>query len=623
VSKQDTVLIWDVDRSPPEKSFYTIVLWRSYTKAYSSNTVSIPHLVEKNSDSLRARYLDWVYKLGEQIYKGSRIIDHLEIRVNFSYWWMTLLVEKCNYCKSPNIENIIRIFAFDQWTGKKPLKKLIYTGSNAEIVRVIKLWCKYKKVKFIWDKDKKKVDKGVMRNIYRSLPLVFQALIWFTHHIWSYRFFIGTDTSIWKESTADITFVTYSANIDAEKLKSGIFQSAYWGEMPDLLHKKGKACNWIHIYSPDDVLNTPVFAAQVINDFNLNTDSNDTHILLYSFISRKVIFKTLFDWWKIIWKGVGLGGALKKVKSKQVAPWLLAKRDWRDSIFGPTAIKNLLFLNLFDAAFGSMRQQSKGVYLQENQGWEFACISSWKLSGHQKLIGCPHSTVRYWDLRYFFDPRTFYNNKSCAIPLPDKVAINGKASYRMYKDGGYPIGDLVNVEALRYQYLLNNNKVNSRRDNKILTILVLGDYLHSNTAQQMSLLNGAIQDIGVKIRLIVKPHPMCMIKKAEYPNLKMEIVTNPLSCLLHNCDIAYTSSSTSAAVDAYCFGLNVITVSDPSSLNFSPLLNEDGVVYISTVEELKAEFLSYSQITDQKLISKNFFYLDQSLEKWNKLLLKG
>ncbi len=84
MSKQDTVLIWDVDRSPPEKSFHTIVLWRSYAEAYSSNTVSIPHLVEKNSDSLRARYLDWVYKLGEQIYKGSRIIDHLEIRANLA-----------------------------------------------------------------------------------------------------------------------------------------------------------------------------------------------------------------------------------------------------------------------------------------------------------------------------------------------------------------------------------------------------------------------------------------------------------------------------------------------------------------------------------------------------------
>ena len=35
-----------------------------------------------------------------------------------------------------------------------------------------------------------------------------------------------------------------------------------------------------------------------------------------------------------------------------------------------------------------------------------ACLCPTKHMEHGQTVGCAHSTVRYWDLRYFFDPRT-------------------------------------------------------------------------------------------------------------------------------------------------------------------------------------------------------------------------
>lgn len=63
-----------------------MVFWRSYE--VSSNATQIPFLVEGNAESLCARYLAWVYEPGEAIAGNARVVDHLELRPGFSYWWM-------------------------------------------------------------------------------------------------------------------------------------------------------------------------------------------------------------------------------------------------------------------------------------------------------------------------------------------------------------------------------------------------------------------------------------------------------------------------------------------------------------------------------------------------------
>ena len=73
---------------------------------------------------------------------------------------------------------------------------------------------------------------------------------------------------------------------------------------------------------------------------------------------------------------------------------------------GSAAVINLLWIELFDQALRDAPRQDKGFYLCENQGWERAFIHAWRKHGHGELIAVPHATVRFWDLRYFADPRT-------------------------------------------------------------------------------------------------------------------------------------------------------------------------------------------------------------------------
>ena len=85
------------------------------------------------------------------------------------------------------------------------------------------------------------------------------------------------------------------------------------------------------------------------------------------FLSWRVVFQTLKDFMIVSLKGALLQSRLKK-HSELATYWALFENDWKNSVYGTVAIKNLLFLNLFEKALGCLKTQELGVYLQENQG---------------------------------------------------------------------------------------------------------------------------------------------------------------------------------------------------------------------------------------------------------------
>ena len=127
----NSLLIWDSDESTiPE--YEAVILWQSYKLNSKGNEISIPQLVEDNSDWLKLKYLELIYDLGESKINGKRVIEHLAIRPDFSYWWMTLLSEKDNYSKSPQINNIIKIMAFEEWFNKEDYQNILLVSSNRQ-----------------------------------------------------------------------------------------------------------------------------------------------------------------------------------------------------------------------------------------------------------------------------------------------------------------------------------------------------------------------------------------------------------------------------------------------------------------------------------------------------------
>jgi len=137
---QTALLIWDAEGASPSGD-WTVVLWRGFGDTASSGIISIPMRVEANADVLRKRYLAWIYELGEARIQGQRLVDHLELRPGFSYWWMTLFAEKCNYSKSTQIDDAIRLIAFDEWATGRSISRVVLASANQPLAECMRLWC--------------------------------------------------------------------------------------------------------------------------------------------------------------------------------------------------------------------------------------------------------------------------------------------------------------------------------------------------------------------------------------------------------------------------------------------------------------------------------------------------
>lgn len=626
-----SILIWD-DCDPPEldkKYNHTVVLWCGYITKDFPNAVSMPQWVEDHADSIRQRYLSWIYEIGQTQIHGRSVIQHLELRPGFSSWWMSLLAEKCNFAKSPHIDDAIKLIAFVDWMDSQDFEHVVLLSSRDKLAQCLGQWCDQKGIEFEWQRNSPKniVVPSLSRRVYNKLPHFLQAAIWLTRQIF-YRWRLRrVGVPQWYETQGKITFVSYLFNLVPDKAEQGIFESRYWGTLPETLCKQGIKTNWLHIYFEHEFLPSAKHAAQQICDFNRMAGSLQNHVTLDSFLSLKLIGKTLLDWFYLLRQGATTPLHNYIPELNGINLWPLFRDDWKSSTFGKTSIANTLHLNLFEKAFGLLPKQFLGIYLQENMDWEYASIYSWRHQLHGQLIGCPHSTVRFWDLRYFFDTQIYDAAGQNSMPMPDLVAVNGPAARQIYLNGGYPEDRLIEVEALRYLYLNRkpegDRKITSQTTPTIgklvtspLKLLVLGGYTEVNNQLQMQLLSEIAPDLPVETIITIKPHPANPIQPQDYPSLTFAVTASPLGELLKDADIAYSGPITSAAVDAYCYGLPVISVLDPTVLNMSPLRGCKGVTFISTPSELVNAIKSAATHIPRNDQSKQFFHLDEDLPRW-------
>ena len=464
------LLICDNREENPDCEEYN-VLWQSYTISDPQKEVSIPQLVEDNADQLRTEYLKLIYDLGEK-----RIIDRLEIRPGFSYWWMTRLAEKCNYPNSPQIDNIIKLIAFKKWFENKEFSSIRLVSSNIELVNALRLFANQNGVDFnskiICAENK---DIGLFRKFFDYLPNIIRNIVWLLYYFISRLSLIGVGVSEWKKTPASMTFISYLDNLVPESLTINRFDSLYWTELPRIIEHKKIPSNWLHMFVKNKLTPNARSARDVVNRFNTGNKQKQTHATLDSFLSVTIVLRTILDYLRLRKKSFLLNSHLKECSNIY---WPLLENDSIQSILGVQAISNLLTMNLLYAAFGVLPYQVKGVYLLENQPWEKSLINAWRTSGHGNLTGAPHSSIVFWNMKLYFDCRIFDHIGRNHMPMPDKVALNGPMARKLYLGGKYPESQLFDVEALRYLHLIIGDFFAVKKVDKKapLKVLIIGDY---------------------------------------------------------------------------------------------------------------------------------------------------
>lgn len=579
--------------------------------------------MEKEASSLRAEYLAWIYELGETNIKDKRLIDHLEIRPGFSFWWMTQMAQKFNALGTSQIDNAIKALALGRFVSKYSIDSIHLVSGNEKLALTLKKTFSSMNVFFKWDEVKQENIKiSLIRVIYNALPGQIKALIYLFMQLIKSLPVIFKNKKNDTIPNSEICFIDVLAHLDKETFDTNTFISNYWTKLTDIVSRMGIKTTWVHNYFYQESIPSMQEALKLLKKINHYNRDGQFHILLDANVSISVFIKALRDYCKIYIISLGLSGLRRKYEASDsyCDLWPLLKNDWIDSVKGKCAMMNCLTLSLYERTFSLIPFQKIGVYIQENQPWEMALNYAWKSAGHGKLIGTPHTTVRFWDLRYFYDSRSYRQSGCNELPMPDLVAVNGPVAEQQYLQAGYPVEQIAQVEALRFLHLREKFRVGLPRESSIssLKVLICGDFLAKTNGKLLSWLSIAAKSLPMDTTYILKPHPAYPVKIHENFSLPMEITHAPLSELLFFCDVVFTSNITSAAVDAYCSGIPVIQMLDGNSLNISPLRHLDGVVYVTNPEELSDALRNVS--THTKLNVDSYFFLDEKLPLWCNLL---
>lgn len=614
-----SVLLWD-DDSPFSRGDWQTVLWREFSPTPSTRAVSLAELVEEGAHRYRRRLLRWIHDLGQSQTRGKKLVDRLELRPGFSYWWMTLLVEN-GYGKSTRLFDAVKLFALEEFCAAHAVSDLFLATRDRPLALAIASWCERAGIVLHRHPLPKLVKTQVPSHaLYASLPPPIRGLASLLKAVFERRSLRKAGDSV--RPPSDVVFADYLSYIDRGALRAGQFRSHWWGPLERLLSQSQTPVRWMHHYVADSSVPAASDAADIIDLLN-RRDRAQTHTILDASAGWPVLAAALRDYARVM---------LRAVAARDVRPhftptqsrldfWPLFSADWRESVYGPVAAINCLYLNLFEKILSEVPAQRLGLYLQENQAWEMAFIHAWKSAGHGQLVGVPHATVRFWDLRYFHDPISYERTGNNDLPLPDMIAVNGPAAKNAYREWGFPEERLVEVEALRFLYLLD--VVEAANDEQFsaripATVLVLGDYMPAATALQLKWLEEASRAASEPRRYLVKPHPHCPIRSSDYPSLNMEVTTAELGQLLEECAVAYVSNITSAAVDAYVAGVPVISVLDPAGFDLSPLRGLEGVTYIRNPGELSAALAA--AMPGRRARPEIYFHLDRALPRWQRLL---
>jgi len=626
-----SAVVWDQVGAAPATAD-KVLCWQSYIGGGMIS--SIPRYVENHAERIKQKYLAFIHDLGERQIAGKRVVDHMDLGDGFSLWWMTLLAEK-SPLKSPRIYDCLRLIALEEMLTEDLPSDLTLITANKPLAQAMGRLCRGLGISFRCRFMRESNAGWSLRRFYDKLPYSVRGLLSFRHVVarWPLRKLRRPE---WFSGDNAVFFCSYFIHLDRAQCAQGRFHSRQWEGLPKSLQESGKSLNWIQLFLFSAMVPNLATGLRWLRQFNQDASNQGWHAFLDTYITFGRLLGVVKTWlWLhfISWRLRTIYSAFYP-NGSAVWLWPILRGDWQSSLNGPAAVSSCLWISLFDAALAEMPRQAMGLYLCENQGWEKALLRAWRRHGHGELLGVQHATVPFWHLYYFDDPRTLNSKLGCALPLPDRLAVNGAAARQAFVAGSYPAERLVEVEALRY---LNLSDIVARvgRDGvtahrlvpsctgaaKGVNVLVLGDMIPNSMHHLLAILAEACKRLPEVYRFTFKAHPGYSVKLADYPGLQAEETMEPLGQILSAYDVAVAANSTSASVDAYLAGLPVIIGLDGDELNLSPLRGCVGVRFVSTCDELldALKTAGYgAEVADSN--REQFFFLDPALPRWKRLL---
>ena len=601
-----SALLVDLPLRSGLENFKTTIYWNEFGTNQSNDLISLSTYIEQNEEALRRRFLEFVYEVGRYRVAGRTVIERLQIDEDFSYWWLTLFSLRRTHPDS-GIPETIKLLALEEIVKKMNISEITINIQEPRARRCIKDFCLNLGISCT-DIGPPSQPTKFRFSIRRFSPRWCIALATLCRQTWRSRSF-GQNQSI-ESNGKSIALFDYLTGFDAEAAGAGTYRSRFWSNLPELLEEQFEKLIWNH---------TREIGEKLLRTLNVNPMSS--HKLFESKISLQIFWKVARDYCRLYKSGISETEAkIMFMPSNSDLPlWPLFRTEWIDSLRGSTAIRHLILLHTIREIVGQMPHQLVGIYLLENQPWELALTNAWKRAGHGTLIGMPQAAPKYWEVRQFVDSRSRTDLGLSKFPQPDLIASTSLRGRQMLLASGVSQDQVIDVEALSYQYLINLQKSKDSSEKFSTanpTVTVLGDFSVDETRQLLDICSPVLAQNGHSA--IFKAHPTSPLNKIEIVKYGITEFVGDMGALLTSSRLVITTSFTSAAVDAYCLGIPLLLFSNGKNLNMSPLRDEPGVRFFH--DSISLQVLLEQMTGLETTNSRDFFNLDLNLYRWRKSL---
>lgn len=632
-----TLLIWD---TVPSELFLQI-------QSRDLRVISIPALVDDNSQLLHDQYLSWVSSTSTYTVDSVNNIDRFRLSTGTSIWWSSLIQEKCNFDKSPHINVAIKLLALHLLVPPglfTQLYQYLIPGSRLSpyLHDVFEAkGCSFPTSKPIANPTPSQLDSFLFLFHYlrRYILNVFAGIAYLS---FSYcrslvsRLLVRSSGPRAFPRNFATTFITYTAGLSASSFDDGVLKdNPYWAHLPSTLHHNHLDTNWVYIYAKDDSFPSLASALSFLATLNrTKARSTQSHFSLDALHDTTIFFSAFYLFVCL---------AITSFRPKVALPLptfgplrfdRLHLYDFESSLNGSVAARNILYSLLFERLFSSLPPQKNVVYLQENMDWEYSAIDAARKAKVQNILGFPHSTMSFWDLRYSYPPlssRGDVQYESC--PLPDFILTSGplNKSNLIRKNSSLQL-TTVDVEALRYLNATPHlgESVPSSGNRLLpnppspLSIALLLPYGRVASLKLLRLFSKFLDSASFSgsLRCYVRFHPLCNLSRelSKISSGDISIYPGSLLQLLACVDIVVSSANSGVLLDAFLMGKKVFAVRDPNSLLISPLDSVPSVTFVPHPDDLFDVLRQHLLVGNYPLSNpvdpSAYLLVDSDLHRW-------
>tara|TARA_E500000178_G_scaffold2908_1_gene3078 strand:- start:2666 stop:4414 length:1749 start_codon:yes stop_codon:yes gene_type:complete len=567
------------------------------------NEIDLFEYIDKNSKLLKEQYLNIIFDLSNLTLNNQPLKNQLYFQ-DHSLWEMSLIQEK-NIYKNSYIFKTIKYLA---------LKKIIKENKNKniEIFFLENDLANYLEKEF---ETAKIIFNNKLDSFKVKIIQIIKKKIWFQFLFFIYYFLKNCTFRKFNNkvfSKKKFFIFSYFTHYDKERFNNENFYPKQWSNLWENIIDNS---NFFQIFLPNKKFKFFFQLENFLKKKNFKNLKNENFINY--FIFYKYFFKVFKDFKLYRSKDIYLS-IVEKIKDNKDFKYFFEINEelFISSFAGYTLLQNLLWINIFENLFKNLPKHDYGLYIFENQPWEKAFVRCWQKYNQGELIGYCHTTINFWHLNYFniedYNRLDDYKKFS-----PDFIAVSSEISKNFIVNQSIDLNKIIEVEALRYNWILNNKvKLNNTFD-KNKKILFLGDYEKNINKNLIRIMNQSKDDlIKLGFEVSFKPHPATKVKNIDD---NITLTDRDLEKLINAHNYIVSSNSTSAVIEALSCGLITFLFVDKNNLNLSPLKNtkiEKKVDFFSTKEELIYKIANFKN----NLEPIEYYYLDKELKKWKKTL---